>query len=178
MKQKTIGIIGSGKEPWTDYVEPLARWIARQNFNLLTGGGGGVMAAASKAFVRETNRTGVCLGIIPTKPDDKLGFIPHKGYPNPWVEIAIISPLSTLDRDRPKSISRNYTCVLSSDLLVALPGSEGTKNEIDLAISFQKPLILLAPPTEMLDFPANLPRTDSIQTVKEFILEWFKMAEV
>ena len=73
------------------------------------------MAAASEAFVRETKRTGVCLRIIPTKPDDKLGFIPQEGYPNPWAEIAIVSPLSTLDCDRLERINRNYMLKKAKD---------------------------------------------------------------
>lgn len=174
MKRKVIGIIGSGTKPWREYSEPLARWIARQNYNLLTGAGEGVMATASEAFYRVENRKGVCIGIVPTKPDATLGFVPKENYPNPWVEIAITSPLPSFDGSDPQQISRNYICVLSSDLLVALPGNKGTKNEISLAICFQKPLILLAPETEMLDFPPNLPRTSSKDEVTEFITEYFE----
>lgn len=168
---KTIGIIGSGKQSWKEYSQPLARWIALQNYHLLTGAGKGVMASASEAFYRVEKRKGVCVGIVPTIPHTKLGFIPKENYPNPWVEIAIKSPLPTFDGSDPQQVSRNYICVLSSDLLVALPGNKGTRNEIDLAIRFQKPLILFAPESEMLDFPPHLPRTSSLTEVKKFILE-------
>lgn len=169
----TIGIIGSGTKPWKEYSQPLAQWIASQNYHLLTGAGEGVMASASEAFYRVENRKGVCIGIVPTIPDATLGFVPKQNYPNPWVEIAITSPLSTFDGSDPQQVSRNYICVLSSDLLVALPGNKGTRNEIDLAIRFQKPLILFAPETEMLDFPPYLPRTSSLTEVKQFIVESF-----
>ena len=169
---RTIGIIGSGRKPWKEYTQPLAQWIAHQNYHLLTGAGEGVMASASKAFYRVENRKGVCIGIVPTIPHTALGFIPKENYPNPWVEIAINSPLPTFDGSDPQQVSRNYICVLSSDLLVALPGNKGTRNEIDLAIRFQKPLILFAPATEMLDFPSYLPRTSSLAEVKNFIIKY------
>lgn len=168
----TIGIIGSGTNPWKEYSQPLAQWIARRNYHLLTGAGKGVMASASEAFYRVENRKGVCLGIVPTIPDATLGFVPKENYPNPWVEIAITSPLPTFDGSDPHQISRNYICVLSSDLLVALPGNKGTRNEIALAIRFQKPLILFAPETEMLDFSSSLPRTSSLAKVQQFIIEY------
>ena len=173
MKRKVIGIIGSGTNPWKEYSQPLAEWIAKQNYNLLTGAGEGVMASASEAFYKVANREGVCIGIVPTKPNSKLGFIPKENYPNSWVEIAITSPLPTFDGSDINQVSRNYICVLSSDLLVALPGNKGTKNEIDLAIRFQKPLILFAPDLEMLNFPSNLPRTSSLEEVKKFINQYF-----
>lgn len=172
MRRKVIGIIGSGTKPWTEYSKPLAQWIARQNYNLLTGAGKGVMASASEAFYNVKDRKGICIGIVPTKPDRTLGFIPKDNYPNPWVEIAITSPLPTFDGSVTKGLSRNYICVLSSDLLVALPGNKGTKNEIELAIRFQKPLILFTPETEMLDLPPHLPKTFSLEEVQKFIIEY------
>ncbi|VEP11486.1 DNA-binding protein [Hyella patelloides LEGE 07179] len=171
MKRKVIGIIGSGTNPWREYAEPLAQWIAQQDYHLLTGAGKGVMASASKAFCQVKNRQGVCLGIVPTKPNKTLEFTPKDNYPNPWVEIAIITPLPTFEGNNVERVSRNYICVLSSDLLIALPGNEGTKNEIDLARRFHKLLILFAPESEMPDFPHNLPRTSSFKDVKNFILE-------
>ncbi len=173
MKRKVIGIIGSGEEPWLEYSKPLAQWIAKQNYNLLTGAGKGVMASASEAFYNVENRKGICIGIVPTIPDAILGFIPKDNYPNPWVEIAITSPLPTFDGSDVDRVSRNYICVLSSDLVVALPGNKGTKNEINLAIRFQKPLILFAPETAMLDFPPNLPRTSSLEEVQKFVIKSF-----
>ena len=169
MRRKIIGIIGSGVNPWTEYTRPLARWIAKQNYHLLTGAGQGVMKSASEAFAKEENRKGVCLGIVPTIPDLRSGFIAKKNYPNQWVEIPILSPLPTFDGSDADRVSRNYIIVLSSDLLVALPGNIGTRNEINLAIRFQKPIILFAPKSEMLDFPEDLPRTSALDEVQKFI---------
>ena len=170
MRRKIVGIMGSGRKSWAEFTIPLAQWIAQQNYHLLTGSGTGVMATASEAFCKVENRKGSCIGIVPTEPDQELGFIPKKNYPNPWVEIAITTPLSTFEGHDPNQISRNHICVLSSDVIVALPGSKGTHNEVSLAISFQKPIILFGPEKELQDFPPNITKTDSIEEVKDFIL--------
>ena len=168
--QKVIGIMGSGQQAWAEFSIPLARWIAEQNYHLLTGGGEGVMAAASQAFCQVENRTGLCIGIIPTKLNEEGKFVPYQGYPNSWVELNIVSPLPRFDGweiDRP---TRNQICVLSSDIVVALPGSKGTKNEVDLAILFDKPIILFGEKKEFKDFPLLVERTSSIDRVRDFIL--------
>ncbi|MDJ0898618.1 MAG: hypothetical protein QNJ55_07385 [Xenococcus sp. MO_188.B8] len=171
MKRKIIGIIGSGTDPWVEFSHPLAEWIAQQNYHLLTGSGSGVMTSASEAFCQVQNRKGTCIGIVPTEPNQEWGFVPKKNYPNPWVEICITTPLGTFDGHDPNQISRNHICVLSSDVIVALPGSKGTHNEANLAIRFRKPIILFGPEKEMQDFPQILTRTDSIEEVKNFIVE-------
>ncbi len=171
MRRKIVGIMGSGKDSWTEFINPLAEWIAQQNYHLLTGSGTGVMASASEAFCRVQNRKGTCIGIVPTEPNNEFGFVPKKNYPNPWVEICITTPLATFNGTDPNQISRNHVCVLSSDVIVALPGSKGTHNEVNLAIRFQKPIILFGPEKEMRYFPKILKRTDSIEEVKNFIIK-------
>ena len=141
-QRKVVGIMGSGQQPWSEFSIPLAQWIARQNYHLLTGGGSGVMTAAAAAFCQIENRLGICIGIIPTKVNNAGQFIPLNGYPNPWVELSIVTPLDRFDSKHKNKISRNYVCVLSSDVIVALPGADGTKNEVNLAISHGKPIIL------------------------------------
>ncbi|MGK7899486.1 MAG: DNA-binding protein [Xenococcus sp. (in: cyanobacteria)] len=172
MRRKIIGIMGSGTNSWAEFTIPLAEWIAQQNYHLLTGSGTGVMATASKAFCQVENRQGSCIGIVPTEPDQTLGFVPKKNYPNPWVEIPIITPLSTFGGDDPNQISRNHICVLSSDVIVALPGNKGTHNEVSLAIRFQKPIILLGAEKELQNFPSSITKTDSLEKVKDFILHF------
>lgn len=169
-KRKVVGIMGSGEKTWDKYSIPLAQWIAQQDYHLLTGSGGGVMAAASKAFCQVENRAGICIGIIPTEPNAKGEFIPKNNYPNPWVELCIRSPLSTFDGLDHHQISRNYICILSSDVVIALPGSKGTKNEVNLAIRFNKPIILFGSENELKDFPKTIMRTTSIERVKKFII--------
>ena len=162
--------MGSGKNPWAEFSVPLAQWIAQQNYHLLTGSGGGVMAAASEAFCQVENRAGICIGIVPTEQTAQSEFIPKNGYPNPWVELCITSPLSTFNGINHHQISRNHICILSSDVVVALPGSKGTKNEVNLAIRFNKPIILFGSENDMKDFPQTELRTTSIERVKDFII--------
>ncbi len=169
MRRKIVGIMGSGTESWKEYTVPLAQWIAQQNYHLLTGGGAGVMASASEAFCEVPERKGLCIGIVPTEANQELGYIPKQNYPNPWVEIPIITPLTTFKSIDRNQISRNHICVLSSDVIIALPGSKGTQNEVELAIRFQKPIILFGSEKVMRDFPPTLKRTDSIAEIQDFI---------
>ena len=162
--------MGSGKNSWKKFTIPLAQWIAQQNYHLLTGSGTGVMTSASEAFCKVENRQGLCIGIVPTETNKELGFVPKQNYPNPWVEICITTPLATFDGNEPNQISRNHICVLSSDVIVALPGSKGTQNEVNLAIRFQKNIILFGPEKAMRDFPQTIKRTESIEEVQDFII--------
>lgn len=169
-QRKVVGIMGSGQQPWTEFSIPLAQWIARQNYHLLTGGGSGVMEAASAAFCQVEPRSGICIGIIPTELNDQRQYIPLSGYPNPWVELSITTPLTRFNRYKPNQIGRNHIGILSSDVVVALPGADGTKNEVSLAINFGKPIILFGLENAMNDFPETIVRTKSLELVKSFIL--------
>ena len=123
-KNKTIGVMGPGKEPWLAFSEPLGAWLAQAGFNLLTGGGQGVMLAVARAFAGVPGRAGRSIGILPTQADPLAGFVPLDGYPHPFVDIPILTPLPRREPDAaPDTINRNYVNVLSSDLIVALPGS-------------------------------------------------------
>ena len=175
LKRKVIGIMGSGKDPQPEFSIPLATWIAKQNYHLLTGAGGGVMTATARAFCGVENRQGICIGIVPTEPNEQGQFVAKPGYPNPWVELAIAVPLPTFQGLDNEQISRNHSCVLSSDLIVALPGNKGTKNEVMLAHKFQKPTILFGWETTT-DLPKNIERTSSLERVKRFILQKIEKA--
>ena len=88
-KNKTIGVMGSGKEPWLAFSEPLGAWLAQAGFNLLTGGGQGVMLAVARAFAGVPGRAGRSIGILPTRADPLAGFVPLDGYPHPFVDVPI-----------------------------------------------------------------------------------------
>lgn len=163
--RKTIGVMGSGTQSWDVFAKPLGAWIARSGFNLLTGAGNGVMTSVSRAFIEEPSRLGQSIGIVKTDPCLENGFAPSKGYPNPYVEIPIYTPLAGYNPDTPTAINRNYINILSSDLIIALPGGLGTINEIELALQFGKPIILFAP----LDYYSlEIEKTESIAGVKKF----------
>ena len=60
-----VGIMGSGTHPHIHLAQPLGRALAWMRVHLLTGGGGGVMEAASRAFFGVAARSGLVIGILP-----------------------------------------------------------------------------------------------------------------
>jgi|TARA_B110000438_G_scaffold81709_1_gene81558 predicted Rossmann-fold nucleotide-binding protein len=51
-----IEVIGSGKEPYFHLGEPLEKWIAKNDYHLINGGGAGSMETFSKAFSQVSGR--------------------------------------------------------------------------------------------------------------------------
>jgi uncharacterized protein (TIGR00725 family) len=135
LRRTTIGVMGSGDDEHRELAEPLGEAIARTGHDLLTGGGGGTMTAVSRGFTRIPSRAGRCLAIL---RGDAAG-VPLPGYPNPFVETPIFThlPAGGVEHD-----SRNHLNILSSDVVVALPGGFGTGSEIELAIRYDKPVIV------------------------------------
>lgn len=138
-----VGVMGSGTGSHEELAAPLGRAIASAGWHLLTGGGGGTMTATSRAFAETPGRAGLCIGVLPGAEDGKGSPV---GYPNPWVEVAIRThlPLSGAAGTGPDS--RNHINILSADAVVALPGSAGTRSEIELAIRYGRPLALFDHP--------------------------------
>ncbi len=134
-----VTVIGSGDPDHAnpELAEAVGRLVAEMGFHLLTGGGLGVMRDACRGFVSVAGRRGVSIGIIPRSSD---GEAPKEGYPNPWVEIPILTHLpGRLGPDG--ADSRNAINVLSAWKILALPGGEGTRAEIRLAKRYGKPLL-------------------------------------
>jgi len=144
-----IGVIGpSDASPEeVDFAYELGRLIAKRGFYLLTGGGKGVMEAASKGAVEEGGET---IGILPTK---------DKSFCNPFITIPIRTGLGEI---------RNFIVVFSSDGLIAIGLSEGTLSELSIAVKLRKPLVGFS-------LPNNLPfKTKSVKTPPEAIEELLK----
>jgi len=133
MPRPLVGVMGSGNDACVDLADPLGRWIAEQGFDLLTGGGGGIMAAVCRGFASVANRRGLSIGVLPARPP--------AGYPNEWVDIVIQTHLSARGPEGAGAHSRNHINVLSSSAIVVLPGKAGTRTEMELAIYYQKPVI-------------------------------------
>jgi len=119
-----VGVLGSGDAEHADKAAALGRWLATLPMHLLTGGGRGVMMAVARAFVAVPGRAGLVVGVIPCSRDDAA--MPKPGYPNPFVELAIRTHLPLSGADGTEAGSRNHINVLSSDVLIALPGGAGT----------------------------------------------------
>lgn len=165
-----IGVMGSGSEEWREFAEPLGRWIAEGGHDLLTGGGRGVMLSCARAFAAVPGRTGRSIGILPTEPHPSLGFRPLEGYPNPYVDLPILTPLPRKLPDAPEAaLSRNHVNVLSSDVVIALPGKHGTLDEIRLALRFGKPLLCFGPRDAFAEAPREAPVAVALEDVRAFI---------
>lgn len=98
--------------------------IARAGAVLLTGGRGGVMAAASAGARAEG---GLAIGILP-------GTDAAASPPNPHLDVALYTGLQQ---------ARNQILVLSADALVAIGGGWGTLSEIAFALKYRVPVVLL-----------------------------------
>ena len=134
-----VAVIGSGDPDHgnPDLSEAVGRLIAEMGFHLLTGGGRGVMADAYRGFTSVPRRAGLALGIIPRSV---TGDEEKEGYPNPWVELPIHTHLAgRLGPDGEDS--RNPINVLTAWRIIALPGSEGTRAEIRLAVRYGRPVL-------------------------------------
>jgi uncharacterized protein (TIGR00725 family) len=134
-----VGVMGSSRLPHAGRARPLGEWLAGRGVHLLTGGGGGVMAAVSEAFHGVSPRRGLVLGILP-RHEERPGE-PKRGYPNPWVELAIRTHLPYSGRRGRDPLSRNHINVLTADVIVALPGGPGTSSEVALALDYGQPVI-------------------------------------
>ena len=108
----------------TEKIEKLAykigQIIAKSGAILICGGLDGVMTAAAKG-AKEAG--GLTIGILPGR---------DKKDANPYIDIAL-----------PTSIgyARNTIVACSADIIVALPGSHGTRSEISYGLVFGRPVI-------------------------------------
>ena len=158
--------MGSGAARHAHLAKPLGRALAPIGVHLLTGGGRGVMEAVSRAFHEVSGREGLVIGVLPAA-DAGPGAPP--GYPNPWVELAIRTHLDARGDDGSGLRSRNHVNILSSDVVVALPGSAGTASEVELAIRYGRPLILLGDTARAASLSATVPATTSVEEAVEFV---------
>ncbi len=120
-----IGVMGGGEA--SKEVDLLARdlgqALATEGWVVLSGGrNAGVMAAVSEGAA---TAGGLVVGILPDRDLDRAS--PH-----------LTIPIRTGLGD-----GRNIINILSSDVVVALPGGPGTLSEMALALGNGKPLLLL-----------------------------------
>ena len=94
--------------------------IAKVGAVLVCGGLGGAMEAASRG-AKEAG--GLTVGILPGK---------DKADANPYIDIALPSSIG---------YARNAMVACCADIIIALPGSEGTSSEISYGIVYKRPII-------------------------------------
>jgi uncharacterized protein (TIGR00725 family) len=168
-----VGVMGSGSESHRERASAVGRWLAGEGVHLLTGGGGGVMSAVSEAFHGVPERRGLVIGVIPGEagsPGSAAAVRLRPGYPNPWVEIPIRTHLQLSGRHGGDPLSRNHINVLSSAVLIALPGGAGTASEVSLALRYGRPLIAHLDDRGQIDgLPAEAMVTSDFAAVKRFV---------
>lgn len=126
IRKLIVGVMGGGDGASPDdcgLAYRLGGLIAREGWILLNGGrAAGVMEASARG-ARENG--GLTVGILP----DMSGHLASR-----YIDIPIATGMGD---------GRNYINVLSSDVVVALPGMAGTISEIALALKNGKKVVLL-----------------------------------
>jgi len=158
-----IGVFGQGTSLSAGraaLAREVGAMVGRLGAHLLTGGGFGVMAAAGEGFTAVPGRVGLSIGVIPRDPlgpfDRPKRDPAGRPYPNPFVELVIMTALPPRVPDWRSTPSRNHVNVLSVHAIVALPGGGGTANEIEMTAAYRvdgeqledRCAVLLGPATE------------------------------
>jgi uncharacterized protein (TIGR00725 family) len=160
--------MGSGTSAEEMRCRELGGWLANEGVHLLTGGGGGAMAAVSRGFFESTNRAGLVLGVLPARAQGASE--PPAGYPNRWVEVPIRTHLHLSGPAGTDPASRNHINVLSSDVIIALPGSWGTRSEVELAVQYERPLVAyLRARDEIPQLPETVMVVSTLQDLGAFV---------
>lgn len=154
-----IGVMGGGQvmKEITDLAHELGQALAQEGWIVLSGGrNAGVMAAVSEGAAEAG---GLVVGILPDRDLEQAS--PH-----------LTIPIRTGLGD-----GRNVLNVLSSDVVVALPGGAGTLSEIALALKNRKPLLLLgwkAAPLQPAEFGQGMSFScvpDVVNHIKELLAD-------
>ena len=126
-----VGVMGSHKneETFIKQAQLIGEAVAKRGYVLLTGGGPGLMRAASEGAHRAG---GLVIGILPNERERPL-----PGFPNEFVDIPIYTGMSD---------ARNVINAKTPHVLIALNGSVGTLSEIALALRAGTPVIGLGCP--------------------------------
>jgi uncharacterized protein (TIGR00725 family) len=157
-KPLIVGIMGSHREnaPSVNDARVLGGAIAERGHILLTGGGPGVMKAASEGA---HSAGGLVIGILPTERKRPL-----PGYPNDFVDIPIYTGMYD---------ARNIINAKTPHIIIALGGGTGTLSEMAIAVRSGTPVIALhAPRMECDDVDLFTPVTsvaEALQSLDEIL---------
>ena len=127
------------------------------------------MEAVSEGFAAVQNRAGLVIGILPASSSSDVE--PPPGYPNPFVELPIRTHLHLSGTHGTELASRNHINVLSSDLVIALPGSWGTRSEVVLALEYGRPVAAyLDDRAAIPELPETVPLVRDLSTLGSWVL--------
>jgi uncharacterized protein (TIGR00725 family) len=116
-------VIGSGAEH-LERAEAVGRLLAERGCTVVTGGGGEVMASASRGA---KSAGGATIGILPGE---------SRRDASEWVDHVVVTGIGH---------ARNLAVVASGDAVIAVGGSWGTLAEIAFARRLGRPVVILAP---------------------------------
>ncbi len=157
--KKMLGVFGSGSVEQGSQEWELARRVGRRaaeaGLVVLTGGLGGVMAAACQG-AREAG--GLTIGIL---PGDR-----QREQPNRFVDIAVFTGMGE---------ARNVVNVKSCHAAVVVGGEYGTLSEVALALKLDCPLVFLEP-WELRRGGERLLATAAVARSPEEAVDWACMA--
>jgi uncharacterized protein (TIGR00725 family) len=117
-----VAVVGAGEpsESQAAAAEEVGRRLAEAGAIVITGGRGGVMAAASRGA---SQAGGLVVGLLPG--DERVTA-------NEWVDVALPTGLGEL---------RNGLIVRAAHVLVAVGGAYGTLSEVALALATGVPVV-------------------------------------
>ena len=152
-----VGVMASGDESLAKKHEGLAKQvgslIAQLRFDLLTGGGGGLMKVVGQAFldakreILDQNRpAGNLISILRAKELPQLKRDGKRTWEanadNGLGEIVIRTHLPYSGDEGRDTLSRNHINALTADLVVILPGGAGTLSKLQLAWEYGKDIMI------------------------------------
>lgn len=133
-----IGLFGSGTKITAERAA-LARdvgvLVARLSAHLLTGASYALTEAAAEGFVSVERRRGVCIGALRRDVAgafDRAGGGDGIAYASRHIEVAVLTTMAELDGEKDNA-ARNRVNVLTANAIIALPGSVGTRDELQMA---------------------------------------------
>jgi uncharacterized protein (TIGR00725 family) len=118
-----VAVIGSGAEHEAA-AEEVGRLLAERGCTVVTGGGGEVMAAASRGAKAAGGTT---IGILPGE---------DHGDANPWIDHVVVTGIGH---------ARNLAVAASGAAVIAVGGSWGTMSEIAFARRLGRTVVILEP---------------------------------
>lgn len=164
-KLPIVGVMGSSMQAHEALAVPLGRRLARLGVHLLTGGARGVMASVSRAFAEVEERAGLVVGVLPRRVAGAAAGA-ESGHANRWVEIEVRTHLG---KHGASHDSRNHINVLTSDVVVALPGSAGTASEVELSVRYGRPVILFGDLDRARNFAPQVATAATVDEVVGFV---------
>lgn len=141
-----VAVIGpaDASEQMCAMAEEVGRLLAAAGVVVVTGGLGGVMAAACRGARSAGGRT---VGVLPGR---------DRSAANEWVDIALPTGLAEM---------RNALVVGAADAVIAVGGSWGTLSEVALARRGQRPVVGLQ--TWTVSDEHGQPIADSVRTATD-----------